>query len=148
MIDKLRRTKRYFDIISTVVGLPLLVTAVTTSGTVSAIAAFSLIALIVVTGVFENRFNARINRLLEEENRRKPIVNTPATVVSSRIWHKYWTYGGHRATIRSTPYWYVTFRTPKHGDVELNVPHEVFLASQKGKHGNLRYQGWKFISFR
>lgn len=148
MIDKLRRTKRYFDIISTVVGLLLLVTVVTTSGTVSAIAAFSLIALIVVTGVFENRFNARINRLLEEENRCKPIVNTPATVVSSRIWHKYWTYGGHRATIRSTPYWYVTFRTPKHGDVELNVPHDIFLASPKGRHGNLRYQGWKFISFR
>ena len=148
MIGKLRRTKRCCSIIGLVVALLLFAVAVTTSGDASAIAAFSLIAVMIVTGVIEKNIDGRINQILEEENRSKPVINTQATVVSSRIWHKYWTYGGHKATIRSTPYWYVTFRTLKHGDVELNVPHDVFLASQKGKCGNLRYQGWRFISFR
>lgn len=148
MIERLKRTKRYCTIISFALALLLLVAATTSSGEASAIAAFSLIAVVVVTGVIENWIAGRINRLLEEENRSKPVINTPATVLSSRTWHKYWTYGGHRATIHTTTYWYVTFRTLKHGDVELNVPHDVYLAAQTGKTGNLRYQGWKFISFR
>ena len=148
MIEKLRRTKRWCSIIGLFIALLLLAVALNTSGGVSAIAGWSLMAVFIVTGMIEKNIDGRINRLLEEENRSKPVINTPATVISSRIWHKYWTYGGHKATIRSTPYWYVTFRTPKHGDVELNVPHDVYLAAHKGKCGNLRYQGWKFISFR
>ncbi len=148
MIEKLKRKKKYWTIISVVVAVLLLAVAVTAPREISAIAAFSLIALIVASGVIEKRIDARINHLLEEENRSKPVINTPAIVVSSRTWHKYWSYGGHRATIRTTTYWYVTFRTLKHGDVELNVPRDLYLAAQKGRHGNLRYQGWKFISFR
>lgn len=148
MIEKLKRTKRCCTIISFVVALLLLVVATTASRATSAIAAFCLIAVVVVSSVIENHLAGRINRLLEEENRSKPVINTPATVVSSRMCRKLWTYGGHRATIHATPYWYVTFRTLKHGDVELHVPHDIYLAAQIGKQGNLRYQGWKFISYR
>ena len=148
MIERLRRTKRYCTIISFVVALLLLVVATTSSRATSAIAAFCLIAVVVVSSVIENHLTGRIKRLLEEENRSKPIICTPATVISSRMCRKLWTYGGHRAPIRATSYWYVTFRTLKHGDVELYVPHDIYLAAQKGKQGNLCYQGWKFISFR
>ena len=148
MIEKLKQKKKYCTITSSVVALLLLVVAITSPRGASAIAAFCLIAVVVVSSVVENHLAGKINRLLEEENRSKPIISTSATVVSSRMCRKLWTYGGHRAPIQATSYWYVTFRTLKHGDVELYVPHDIYLAAQKGKQGNLCYQGWKFISFR
>lgn len=148
MIEKLKQTKRYCTIISFAVILLLLVVATTSPRETSAVAAFCLIAVVVVSSVIENHLAGRINRLLEEENRSKPVINTPATVVSSRMCRKLWTYGGHRASVHAMDYWYVTFRTLEHGDVELHVPHDIYIAAEIGKQGKLHYQGWKFISFR
>lgn len=148
MIEKLKRARRIFAIAGAAVILLLLIAAAVLPHDALVIAALALIAAVIAAVAGVRKIDDRLRSLYEEENRSKPEVVTPATVVSVRIHRRYWSYGGHRASLRSTPCWYVTFRTPGHGDVELSVPQEVYLAALRGKRGNLRFQGWKFISFR
>lgn len=148
MIEKLRRTKKICIAIGVIAVILLLIAATSPSKDISDIALLLLLVVVLTAGIVDTKLNSKINRLLKEENDKKPIIATTAVVVSSRVWHKYTSTGSRNGLVRTTPYWYVTFRTLKHGDVELNVPHDVYMAVQTQKRGNLRYQGWKFISFR
>lgn len=148
MIEKLKRARRIFAIAGAAVILLLLIAAAVLPRDALVFVVPGLIAAVIASVADVRKIDDRLRRLYEEENRSKPEVVTPAAVVSVCIRRRYWSYGGHRASMRSTPCWYVTFRTPEHGDVELSVPQEVYLAAHRGKQGNLRFQGWRFISFR
>ena len=145
MISDLKRRKRRCTVCTAICALLLLVAASIGPSEVKVLSAFLFIALLVTNAVIETRLQNKINRLLQEENDRKPIVTTLATVISYRVRYTY--HGGGRGGIRSMPHWYVTFRTAAR-DVELCVPHDAYMACTTGKHGTLRYQGWQFISFK
>ena len=75
-----------------------------------------------------------------------PIVMELAQIVGRRVAHTYRSAG--RGSVSSSDAWCLTFRTSRHGDVELAVPWDVWKENPNGTSGELHYQGRRFISFK
>lgn len=147
MIEKLRRRKRWCTTICIIAAIPLMMLAAgDTAPAVKAASAFLLLAVGIAGSVAVRRIDSKLYQTKTEDNRQKPVITASATVVSYCVRYRHRSTG--RSGIRSTPYWYVTFRTDKHGDVELQVSHDVYMACPKNRQGTLTWQGWRFISYK
>lgn len=147
MIEKHRRTKRVCAALCIIASIPLMMLAVGDTAPGLQVASGFLVLGIGFAGhMAVGRIDSKIRQKMETDNEQKPVNTAPATVISYRV--RYQHRGGGRYGIRSTPYWYVTFRTGKHGDVELQVSHDVYMACPKNRQGMLTWQGWRFISYK
>lgn len=75
-----------------------------------------------------------------------PIVMELAQIVGRRVAHIY--RAGSRGSVHSSDVWCMTFKTSRHGNVELGVPWDVWKENPNGTSGELQYQGKRFISFK
>ena len=147
MIEKLRRKKRWCTAVCIVGAIPLMMLAVgDTAPGLQVVSGFLVLGIGFAGHMAAGRIDSKIRQAMDEDNRQKPLLTVSATVVSYRVGYQHRSSGRHG--VRSTPYWYVTFRTSRYGDVELQVSHDVYMACPKNRQGTLTYQGWQFISFK
>lgn len=108
--------------------------AVVAGGVVGLIA--GMIALVCLEG--------KRREAVAREQQQAPMVTEIATIVSRRVAHSY---TGGRGRFTSHDSWCITFRTAKHGDVELTVDWDTWKRFPDGTRGELRYKGAYFIRF-
>ena len=107
-----------------------------------------IVGFLVVIGGFIGLFviEEKRNELTIERSVSMPIVMELAQIVGRRVAHTYRSAG--RGSVSSSDAWCLTFRTSRHGDVELAVPWDVWKENPNGTSGELHYQGRRFISFK
>ena len=107
-----------------------------------------IVGFLVVIGGFIGLFviEEKRNELTIERSVSMPIVMELAQIVGRRVAHTYRSAG--RGRVSSSDAWCLTFRTSRHGDVELAVPWDVWKENPEGTSGELHYQGRRFISFK
>ena len=109
-------------------------------------AAFELmfsIVFILVVGVFVVTIVKGISQW--NKNNHSPRLTVPATVVAKRtnVSHHHHNHGG---STRSTTY-YVTFQVESGDRMELHVAGHEFGLLVEGDHGNLTFQGTRYLGF-
>ena len=88
----------------------------------------------------------KLSDVLAERQAAVPMTMELAQIVGRRVAHTYRSAG--RGSVSSSDAWCLTFRTSRHGDVELAVPWDVWKENPNGTSGELHYQGRRFISFK
>lgn len=81
------------------------------------------------------------DRMIRQDNQKKPITNVEATVVSHHQVRE--RVGRNSSVIRS----YITFKTADGQVVEFNVSEIDYEDFDIGETDLLRYRGWQFLSF-
>ena len=88
----------------------------------------------------------KLSDVLAERQAAVPMTMELAQIVGRRVAHIY--RAGSRGSVHSSDVWCMTFKTSRHGNVELGVPWDVWKENPNGTSGELQYQGKRFISFK
>ena len=106
----------------------------------------SVIVFILILAVFVVIFAKIIGQW--NKNNNSPRLTVPATIIAKRtnVSHHHHSSGMHHTT-HSTSY-YVTFQVESGDRMELHVPGHEFGLLVEGDHGNLTFQGTRYLGFQ